>query len=104
MYGLQEWGVHAWSMGATRRVNKVDIPVTLDDHPFYGLVLDEYQKAFRDAIWDPHKLIVFANAKSGTGKTIIATCTAHLLYEYGLYDEIVYIPSPTHEQWHGFLM
>lgn len=90
-------------MGATRRVNKADIPVTLDDHPFYGLVLDEYQKAFRDAIWDPHKLIIFANAKSGTGKTIIATGTANLLYEYGLYDGIVYIASPTQEQRQGFL-
>lgn len=27
-----------------------DVPATLQEHPFYGLRLDEYQKVFRDAI------------------------------------------------------
>ena len=52
-----------------------DVPATLQEHPFYGLRLDEYQKVFRDAIWDTEKLIVFCNAKAGTGKTLIATAT-----------------------------
>ena len=56
-----------------------DVPATLQEHPFYGLRLDEYQKVFRDAIWDTEKLIVFCNAKAGTGKTLIATATANLL-------------------------
>lgn len=43
-------------------------PATLSRHSFYGLKLDEYQRAFRDAIWDKDKLIVFCNAKAGTGK------------------------------------
>lgn len=43
-------------------------PTTLDDNPFYGIQCDEYQKQFRDAIWNPEKLIVFCNAKAGTGK------------------------------------
>lgn len=43
-------------------------PKTLKDHPFYGFELDEEQAAFRDAIWNPEKLIVFCNAKAGTGK------------------------------------
>lgn len=60
-----------------------NVPITLADHPFYGLRLDEQQKAFRDAIWSKEKLIVFCNAKAGTGKTLIATATANLLYEYG---------------------
>jgi predicted ribonuclease YlaK len=82
---------------------KIDAPRTLDDHPFYGLKLDEDQKNFRDAIWNPEKLIVFCNAKAGTGKTLIATATANLLVQYGRYDGIVYISSPTQEGKLGFL-
>ena len=78
-------------------------PKDLNDHPFYGLILDEQQKAFRDAIWDPDKLVVFCNAKAGTGKTFIATATADLLVKYGRYDGIVYISSPTQEGKLGFL-
>ena len=81
----------------------VDAPKTLKDHPFYGFELDEEQIAFRDAIWSPEKLIVFCNAKAGTGKTFIATATANLLVQYGRYDGIVYISSPTQEQKMGFL-
>ena len=81
----------------------VYVPETLDDHPFYGLQLDEYQKRFRDAIWNPEKLIVFCDAKAGTGKTTIATATANLLCESELYDGIVYIAAPTQEQKQGYL-
>ena len=58
-----------------------DVPANLSDHPFYGLELDAYQKVFRDAIWDKEKLIVFCNAKAGTGKTLIATATANLRFQ-----------------------
>lgn len=78
-----------------------DVPTTLSKHPFYGLQLDEQQQAFRDAIWNKDKLIVFCNAKAGTGKTLIATATANLLYEYGRSNGIVYIASPTQEQKQG---
>lgn len=78
-------------------------PATLDDHPFYGIQLDDDQRAFRDAIWDPEKLIVFCNAKAGTGKTFIATATANLMVEYGRYNGLVYISSPTQEGKLGFL-
>jgi len=80
-----------------------DAPKTLKDHPFYGFNLDDEQKVFRDMIWDPEKLIVFCNARAGTGKTFIATATANLLVQYGLYDGIVYISSPTQESKLGFL-
>ena len=80
-----------------------DVPITLSKHPFYGLQLDEQQQAFRDAIWNKDKLIVFCNAKAGTGKTLIATATANLLYEYGRSNGIVYIASPTQEQKQGYL-
>ena len=78
-------------------------PKTLDNHPFYGMELDDEQKAFRDAIWDEKKLIVFCNAKAGCGKTAIATATANLLCEYGRYKGIVYIASAVQEHTQGFI-
>lgn len=80
-----------------------DVPWKLTEHPFYGLKLDEQQEQFRDAIWDPNKLIVFCNAKAGTGKTLIATATGNLLCKHGLYDGMVYIAAPTQEQKQGYL-
>lgn len=80
-----------------------DIPTTLSDKPFYGFTLDKYQESFRDAIWNPDKLIVFCNAVSGTGKTTIATATANLLCKYGFYDGIVYIVSNYGEAKQGYL-
>ena len=78
-------------------------PETLSEHPFFGLKLDEEQVKFRDAIWDKDNLIVFCNARAGTGKTTIATATADLLVKYGFYKGIVYIASPTQEQKQGYL-
>jgi len=78
-------------------------PKTLTDHPFYGFELDAEQEIFRDAIWNPEKLIIFADCKAGTGKTFVATATANLLVQYGLYDGIVFIASPTQESKIGFL-
>ena len=78
-------------------------PETLSEHPFFGFKLDEEQVKFRDAIWDKDKLIVFCNARAGTGKTTIATATADLLVKYGFYKGIVYIASPTQEQKQGYL-
>jgi len=78
-------------------------PQTLSDHMFFGLQLDEQQQAFRDAIWSQDKLIVFCDAKAGSGKTQIAVMTAELLYKYGRYDGIVYITAPVQEGKIGFL-
>ena len=80
-----------------------EAPQTLKNHPFYGFKLDEQQKAFRDAIWNPDNLIIFANARAGTGKTLIAVATANLLVQYGKYDGIVYVVSPVQEIKSGFL-
>ena len=80
-----------------------EAPQTLKDSMFYGIKLDEQQKNFRDAIWSKDKLIVFANARAGTGKTLIAVATANLLVQYGRYDGIVYIVSPVQESKSGFL-
>ena len=80
-----------------------DIPDSLDNHIFYGLSLDDDQKIFRDSIYDKDKIVVVCNAKAGTGKTTISLGVANLLYQYGLYDGIIYIASPTQEQRQGFL-
>lgn len=85
------------------KIDYDDIPENLSNHPFYGIQLDEEQKAFRDAIWDDKKPIVFCNAKAGTGKTLIATATADLLVKYHKYDGIVYIAAPVMEYKQGFL-
>ena len=87
----------------SKQNNKIEAPKDLKDRPFYGFILDEEQQEFRDAIWNPEKLIVFCNARAGTGKTLIATATANLLVQYGLYDGIVYISSPTQEGKLGYL-
>ena len=78
-------------------------PQTLENQPFYGLVLDDEQKAFRDSIWSPDIDIVFCNAKAGTGKTTVATGTAKLLVDYGKYDKIIYIMSPCSDRRQGWL-
>lgn len=89
-----------------KRMNLADAtnaPETLENHIFFGMHLDEHQKRFRDAIWNPDNLIVFCNAKAGTGKTQIAVMTAQLLYDYHLYEGIVYITAPVQEARIGFL-
>ena len=80
-----------------------EAPKNIDGHPFYGLTLDEEQKIFVNAILNPNKLIVFANARAGTGKTLMAIAAANLLVQHGEYNGIVYIVSPVQEEKLGFL-
>ena len=87
----------------SKQNNKLDAPQTLDDHPFYGLQLDDQQREFANAIWNPENLIVFCDAKAGTGKTTIATGVANMLVQYGLYDGIVYIAAPVQEEKLGYM-
>lgn len=84
-------------------INYDNPPATLDEHPFYGLNLDEEQRAFVNAIWDDKKIIIFCNAASGSGKTTLAAGVANLLVRYGKYNGIVYIASPTQEQKQGYI-
>lgn len=83
--------------------NKNEAPRTLDNHPFYGIELDSQQREFANAIWNPENLIVFCDAKAGTGKTTIATGVADMLVQYGLYDGIVYIAAPVQEEKLGYM-
>ncbi len=72
---------------------------------FYQFELDPDQKAFVKAMLDPEKLVVFCDAKAGTGKTTLAMGAANLLYQdkRNGYDGVVYIVSPYGEQKQGFL-
>lgn len=80
-----------------------EAPTNLDDHPFYGMTLNEEQKVFANAIWNPENLIVFCDSKAGTGKTTIAVGIANMLVQYGLYDGIVYIAAPVQEEKLGYM-
>lgn len=87
-----------------RKPSIEDAPKTLDDHIFFGLKLDEEQKIFRDAIWNPDIDIVFCNAKAGCGKTLISAATALLLKEYDRVDAIEYMTAAgVHEHKQGLL-
>lgn len=78
-------------------------PERLSDQPFYGLVLDDEQKEFVDAIWNPDVDIIFCNAKAGTGKTTLATGVAKLLVKFGKFDQIIYVMSPYGDRKQGWL-
>ena len=80
-----------------------EAPTNLDNHPFYGMTLNEEQKVFANAIWNPENLIVFCDSKAGTGKTTIAVGVANMLVQYGLYDGIVYIAAPVQEEKLGYM-
>lgn len=80
-----------------------DAPETLHEHSFYGFKLDEDQTYFRDCIWDKNKILIFCDAKAGTGKTLMSFATANLLVEYGFYNNIIYVVSPYGESKQGFL-
>lgn len=90
-------------MATKKKRMSEDRPDSLEYEPFYGLELDNEQKAFRDAIWNRDKLIVFCNARAGCGKTTISVGVASLLCHYKDYDGIVYIMSPTQEMTQGYL-
>ena len=81
----------------------LDKPERLDLDMFYGMKLDEEQKVFAEAIWNPDIDIIFVNAKAGTGKTTVAAGMANLLVQYGEYDGIVYIMAPYGERKQGYL-
>lgn len=78
-------------------------PETLEKHPFYGFVLSDEQRTFRDAIWDPKVLLVACNARAGTGKTMISVATGNLLVEYRRYRRLVYVATPVQEGRLGYL-
>lgn len=81
-----------------------NIPQTLDNHPFFGLTLDEDQRKLVDAVWKREKKIFLVNSIAGSGKTLISTALGVLMVKYGLYDKVVYVTFPgIYEKTQGFL-
>ena len=81
-----------------------DIPMTLDDHPFFGIIPDREQKELMDAVWKRDKKVFLVDSIAGSGKTLIATALGVLMVKYGIYDKIVYITFPgIYEKTQGFL-
>lgn len=72
---------------------------------FYDMQLDEEQQKFVEAIMNKEKLVIFCDAKAGTGKTTLAMGAANLLYQdrRNGYDGILYVVSPYGEQRQGYL-
>jgi group I intron endonuclease len=88
---------------ATNEYSK-NLPMTLDDHPFFGIVPDKEQKALIDAVWKREKKVFLVDSIAGSGKTLIATALGVLMVQYGIYDKIVYITFPgIYEKTQGFL-
>ena len=73
---------------------------------FYGLILDEQQEIFVNAILNLDKTIVFCNAVAGTGKTTLAMGAANKLVKDNRneLDGIVYIVSPYGEGRQGYIL
>lgn len=80
-----------------------NLPSDINGRPFYGLVLDEDQTKFVNAILNPDNTIIFCNSKAGTGKTTLAMGAADILVQYKKYDGIVYICSAYGESKQGYL-
>lgn len=78
-------------------------PDNLRDEPFYGMILDDEQRKFRDAIWDKDIKLVTVEAAAGSGKTTIAIATACMLYGYHRVDGCIYCRTPSSEGRIGFL-
>jgi phosphate starvation-inducible protein PhoH and related proteins len=71
---------------------------------FFGLHLDEDQINFIKEVWNPMNLVVFCNAVSGTGKTVLSVGMAEVLYKKGLYKNgIKYVAAPYGLEKQGFL-
>lgn len=69
-----------------------------NDDIFYGMVLNEHQEKFRDAIMSDEYNFILADATAGSGKTLLAVACANLLInrEYK-YDSAIFL-FPTVEE------
>lgn len=69
---------------------------------FFGLVLNDGQKAMKDAIMSPDVQVVMCDAVAGSGKTLTAVACARMLQAYHGYDGVVYVFPTVEENTLGF--
>lgn len=69
---------------------------------FSGIMCNEDQEKFRDAIMDDNNNVILADAVSGSGKTLIAVTCAKQLVANEHYRNCVFIVPTTSEQELGF--
>lgn len=84
------------------KYDECPLSITKDD-PFYGMILDDEQLNFVNAMLDRDVLFCGVNACAGTGKTLLAIATGYMMVQYGLYDNIVYITAPVQEEKLGYM-
>lgn len=69
---------------------------------FSGIICNEAQKKFRDAVMDEDNNFILVDAVSGSGKTLIAVTCAKQLVANGHYRSCVFIVPTTSEQELGY--
>lgn len=69
---------------------------------FSGIICNEDQAKFRDAVMDDKYNTILVDAVSGSGKTLISVTCAKQLVANGHYDSCVFIVPNTSEQELGF--
>lgn len=69
---------------------------------FSGIICNENQKKFRDAVMDDENNFILVDAVSGSGKTLIAVTCAKQLVSSGHYQSCVFLVPTTSEQELGY--
>lgn len=69
---------------------------------FSGIICNEDQEKFRDAIMDDKNNFILVDAVSGSGKTLIAVTCAKQLVSRGYYQSCVFLVPTTSEQELGY--
>ena len=69
---------------------------------FSGIICNEDQEKFRDAVMDDAHNFVLVDAVSGSGKTLLAVTCAKQLVSHGHYSSAVFIVPTNAEQELGF--
>lgn len=69
---------------------------------FYGIICNEDQEKFKQAILSDENQVIIAEATAGAGKTLIAVACAGQLVAHGEYDGLVYVFPTVEENSLGF--
>lgn len=69
---------------------------------FNGIICNDYQEKFRDAVMDDNNNFILVDAVSGSGKTLIAVTCAKQLVANGYYRSCVFLVPTIEEQTLGY--